>query len=180
MLKHTKLYTLVYYFVIYSFLGWALETIFIYFDQGYMSKRGFVFGPFCIIYGFSMLTLIILLDCIKHRVVIYFLCSICLISILEFITGFAMERTYNNRWWDYSNVPFNLNGYICLSISVIWGFLALLVIKYIHPRIEKIVNIIPNDYSLKVSYIIFIFFIIDIVISILYAKNNLHLPFYNL
>lgn len=157
------------YFFIYSFLGWVLETIYAYIVLGHFNNRGFLLGPICPIYGFGMLILIVGLSRYKgHNVKLFFIASIVL-TYFEYIAGFALDAIFNLKWWDYSNDPFNINGRICLSFTFIWGIIAIIVVNYIHPFVEKIVNIflkkitpVMLDVMVKVFVMIWI---IDLILS---------------
>lgn len=130
----------IFYFFIYSFLGWLLETLYAYIVLGYFNNRGFLIGPICPIYGFGMLILIVALSRYKKQnVKLFFIASIVL-TYFEYITGFVLDAIFNLKWWDYSNTLFNINGRICLNFAFIWGIIAIIVVNYIHPLIEKISN----------------------------------------
>lgn len=165
-IKRRKLYYSIYYFMIYSFVGWLLETSAVYLDNGYYQSRGFIYGPFCIIYGFGMLMLIIILEPVEDNLFLYFILSTLLISFIEYFTGYYMEAIFKSRLWDYSNAPFNVNGYICLRNSILWGLLSLVIIKCIHPRINKLIRRIPENVGIFSSCVILLFFIINILLSI--------------
>jgi uncharacterized membrane protein len=167
-IKASYFYELISYFIIYSFMGWSLETSVIFIQYGYIEERGFIFGPFCIIYGFGMLLLIILPKPIRNKTLLYFIFSTILITALEYFTGFALEAIFNKRWWDYSHLPLNLNGYICFRISILWGILATTVSKYFHPRLEILVKKFNTASPPSLVILIPIFLITNILISILY------------
>lgn len=167
---YIKTYCYLYYFVFYSFLGWCFETFIIFILDGQIVERGFIYGPFCIIYGFGIIMLLKLLDPIKDRTYLYFFFSTLLVTALEYVTGFSLEKIYHKRWWDYSHLAFNLNGYICLSSSLVWGSLAIVIIRYIHPRTQKIFSKIPQKISFRISFIILFLTLADISLSIINSR----------
>jgi len=81
---------------------------------------------------------------IKDNLIILFIGSFLLTSILEFITGFLLEKVFHNKWWDYSNLPFNIHGYVCLKFSIYWGMACVFIIDIVHPIIYKFITIIPH------------------------------------
>lgn len=155
------------FFIIYSFLGWGIEVAFHTVTQGKFVNRGFLNGPVCPIYGFGMIILLYFLTPLTKSFILLFIGSVILTSTLEFITGFLLEKVFNDKWWDYSDKPFNIKGYICLSFSIMWGIGAVFVIDIIHPTVYKFISIFNNNLgniliSLFVSY-----FVADFVVTLL-------------
>ena len=174
---NSSTFTLFYYFIIYSFMGWCLETVYATIKKKEFVNRGFLSGPFCPIYGFGTLSIIILLKPIEANYIFLFLGSIFLTSIIEYLTGYVLETVFNSTWWDYSGEPYNLHGRICLSFSIIWGFVSILILKVIHPYIIYIVSLIPPKPGLILFYVMLLYFIIDFtitVITIFKLKSLLH------
>jgi uncharacterized membrane protein len=159
--------TLFNYFIIYSFMGWCLETIYATTNKKEFVNRGFLHGPFCPIYGFGCLSIIVFLKPIETNYFFLFLGSVVLTSFIEYITGFFLETAFNSTWWDYSDKPFNLHGRICLSFSIIWGFISIFILKVIHPYIVDIVNLIPIGSGIIIFYITLLYFSIDFIITVI-------------
>ncbi|HEY8892941.1 MAG TPA: putative ABC transporter permease [Clostridium sp.] len=162
-----SLFSLFCYFTIYSFMGWCLETVYSTIIKKEFVNRGFLNGPFCPIYGFGIVSIIVLLNPIENNYIFLFIGSVFLTSIVEYITGYILETTFNSTWWDYSNKPYNLQGRICLSFSIIWGFIAIFILKVIHPHIIYLVNLIPPKHGTIFFYITLIYFFIDFTITII-------------
>lgn len=135
--KTIKLQYLVFYFCIYSFIGWLLETCYGLIVLGHFTKRGFLYSPVCPIYGWGAVILILFLDKYKKNSLKLFLYSSIVFSILEYIAGFALDALFAERWWDYTNDFMNLNGRISIFYSIAWGIVSILFINHIHPFIEK-------------------------------------------
>lgn len=129
--------------LIYSCLGWCCEVAFAALKTGKFVNRGFLNGPVCPIYGFGVLSVVLVLEPVKDNLLLLFFGSMVFTSLLEFIAGFAMERIFHDKWWDYSNNPFNIKGYICLEFSLAWGVACVVVVDLIHPLIVKLVNLVP-------------------------------------
>lgn len=153
------------YFIIYSFIGWLLEIIVAYRKQGRFVNRGFFIGPYCPIYGFGAIIIVVLLGSSSADPFGVFLKSIFIAGVLEYSTSYFMEKLYKFRWWDYSTKKYNINGRICLETLIPFGILAFLVFNYVHPCICKLIDLIPNKGIIIISVILFIGLLIDIIIS---------------
>jgi len=165
-------YDYLWYFVIYSLMGWIGEVIFAAIRYRQLVNRGFLNGPYCPIYGVGVLLVIICLSFLKENVFILFLGSVILTTSLEAIVGITLSRVFKKKWWDYSKEPFNFKGYICLSASLAWGAACVMVIKLIHPLMEKFVEIIP----LPLGTVFIIFFSIIIMFDLIAtASSVIHL-----
>ena len=138
------MYQLLWIFFLYAFLGWCTEVSYAALRTGKFVNRGFLNGPVCPIYGCGVVVVLAGLEPLKGNFVLLFLGSVVLTSALEWATGFVLEKLFRQRWWDYSDKPFNLGGYICLEFSVMWGFACLFVVDILHPSIEFFIRLIPH------------------------------------
>ena len=138
-------------FLIYAFLGWCTEVAFAAVTRGKFVNRGMANGPICPIYGFGVLAVLFCRQPFRGNFFLLFLGSVVVTSLLELVTGWALEKFFHDKWWDYSNEPFNIKGYICLEFSIIWGLACVLVVDVIHPMIRKLVDLIPVKYRLVAS-----------------------------
>ena len=178
LIKYEKLSTkekIILYFIIYSFIGWCLETIYAYMVFGHFVKRGFLYGPICPIYGFGAIILIFnLKNTKKDNNISKFLVSMISFSIFEYIASFFLEIVFHQRWWDYTNEFMNIQGRICLMFSLLWGIIGVLFINVIHPFVKKNINKMAMNMpiNLKKATIYFAgsLFIIDEMFSILKYK----------
>ncbi len=157
---------LIIYFFIYSFLGWILEVTFASIQSHKFINRGFLFGPFCPIYGFGVLSLIVFLNHLVSKPILFFIGTIILTSTIEYITGFILEKIFKTHWWDYSKNKFNLNGYICLEFSIYWGVFGTLLFYFIHPKITHLVTNINPFYLNIISPVIFFYFLLDFIVTV--------------
>ena len=153
------------YFIIYSFIGWLLEVICKFFEFKRYINRGFLIGPICPIYGYGVLTIILLIGRNTSDILSVFLKSILVCSLLEYFTSYFMEKLFKARWWDYSQRRFNINGRICLETMLPFGILGTTVVYLIHPIIVKFVNLFNSNTTIVISIIIFIIYLIDNIIS---------------
>lgn len=138
------LYTYLYCFFIYAFLGWCGEVLFAAAVEKRFVNRGFLNGPICPIYGIGVALIAMLMGPFSGNLLALFLGSMILGSALEWVAGFLLEKIFHQKWWDYSNDPHNLNGYICLKFSVVWGFAGALVVRFVVPFTGRLVNLIPR------------------------------------
>ena len=138
-----SVYQLLWLFLIYSFLGWCVEVSFVAVTSGRVVNRGFLNGPVCPIYGVGMLGALLLLEPVSGNLLLLFLLGMLLCTLVELIGGWVLERAFHTRWWDYSDEPFNLGGYICLRFSIMWGLAVTFAVRLIHPLIFAMVNWIP-------------------------------------
>lgn len=138
-----SIYQLLWLFLIYSFLGWCVEVSFVAVTSGRVVNRGFLNGPVCPIYGVGMLGALLLLGPVSGNLLLLFLLGMLLCTLVELIGGWVLERAFHTRWWDYSDEPFNLGGYICLRFSIMWGLAVTFAVRLIHPLIFSMVNWLP-------------------------------------
>ena len=167
--KLPRVYTYFLYFIIFAVIGWLIETCYSFYSLGHFTKRGFLFGPLCPIYGFGALILIMFFSTYKkHNLKLFFLAAI-VFSVFEYLVSFAMEALFSLKWWDYTEEFMNLNGRISIFYSFAWGIIAILVINFIYPFFKKKVNIIlskiPYKVQLVVVYTLAIVLLADFVCS---------------
>lgn len=153
------------FFIIYSFLGWVMEVTTTLISKKKLVNRGFLIGPYCPIYGWGVLAVVILIGPNNEDILSVFLKSILICSILEYMTSFFMEKIFNVRWWDYSQKRFNINGRICLETMLPFGILSCAIVYLIHPNIVKLVNIMPPKTQITIAIILLIVYIIDNILS---------------
>lgn len=138
-----NIYEAVWIFLIYAFLGWCSEVAFAAVNKGSFVNRGFLNGPVCPIYGFGMLIVVTCLWNLRSNVILLFLGSAALTTALEFVTGFVLEKFFHDKWWDYSDMPFNIKGYVCLKFTILWGLAASFIIGAVHRFVYMIIRLTP-------------------------------------
>lgn len=134
-----KLYEILIYFIIYSFLGWVMESTVRTIAERKLINTGFLRGPFCPIYGIGAIIMFLFLDSLENKPVILFFVAIIVLTIWEYVVGVLLEKMFQTKYWDYSNKKFNFQGRICLSNSICWGILGVVFVKYIHPFIQSLI-----------------------------------------
>ena len=129
------------YFIIYSVAGYVIETVYGMVTKGvWESRQSFLYGPFCGIYGLGAVVMIVCLHKISKKFNALFLGGFIVGSIVEYIVSFVGEMLLGLKWWDYSNMPLNINGRICVYYSIFWGFLGIYLIASLNPKIDKIID----------------------------------------
>ncbi len=131
------------FFFFYCFLGWVWESGYVSVKKREWINRGFLRGPVLPIYGFGAITILWLTLPVREHPALIFVIGLLGADILEYVTGAAMEKLFHMRYWDYSSEKFNLNGYICLSSTLLWGCFSVALTEAIHPPIERLILSIP-------------------------------------
>lgn len=158
-------------FIIYSVIGWIVEEIDMLVFEKKIVNRGFLIGPYCPIYGFGSLVIIIFLDKYLNDPIVLFFMTMISCGVLEYLTSFFMEKLFKTRWWDYSDKKFNINGRICLETLVLFGIGGLAISYIVQPFIMSLVTLIPNNILNIVAIILSIIFILDNIVSFKIIMN---------
>lgn len=135
-------YELLWLFFVYSFAGWVMETVSAAFRQKRFVNRGLVNAPFCVIYGFTAVAVTVF--CRELQGIWLFIGCLILSTVIEWTAGHWIEKVYHERWWDYSKVKGNLDGYICLPMSLLWGILCVIVASWGNPFLTNLFGRIPD------------------------------------
>ena len=162
------MYNIAFYFllyIIYSMIGWLLEVVWTFITDKKLVNRGFLIGPYCPIYGTGCILMILLLQKYSNDILVLFIMSMFICSILEYATSYFMEKIFKARWWDYSNRKFNINGRICLETLIPFGILGCVLIYALNPFFSKLIKAIPSNILIIISGIVFIAFLIDNIVS---------------
>lgn len=166
-----SLYQILAYFLIYSCVGWCLEVTYAAVSTGQLVNRGFLNGPVCPIYGFGMIIVLFTLTPLQHSLLLLYLGGVILPSALELVGGWVLYKLYHTRWWDYSDAPFNIGGYICLKFSLLWGVGTLIVMKLVHPIIAGLVDMIPSLVGLILMFILYAVYAADTIVTAFAASD---------
>ena len=138
------LYEMLLYFFIYGILGWCTEVAFAAAKERRFVNRGFLNGPICPIYGVGVVTVTAFLDPLRDQWVLLYLASTILVTLIEGLTGFVLDRLFHHKWWDYTGMPFNIGGYVCLVFSLVWGVACVTIVKVIHPVVRDLCLLLPH------------------------------------
>lgn len=158
------------YFIIYSILGFVIETIYGAITTGVLeSRKSFLYGPFCAIYGLGASLMIIFLHKYYKKYNMLFILGFIIGSIVEYLVSLLGEMIFHVKWWDYSNMPLNINGRICVYFSFFWGVLSIYLICSLNPKIDKFIDWVKTKISIKklkiITAIAILLLFIDWIIS---------------
>ena len=160
-----SIYYSILYFFVYGFLGWCTEVIFAAFKQHRFVNRGFLNGPICPIYGVGVTLVIACLEAFQSNLLLLYISSVILVTVLEGVTGWAMDKLFHNKWWDYSKLPFNIGGYVCLLFSLIWGVACVFIVYFVHPLIHHVLSLIPHTAGIALIAILGIALLSDMIVT---------------
>ena len=160
-----SIYYSILYFFVYGFLGWCTEVIFAAFKQHRFVNRGFLNGPICPIYGVGVTLVIACLEAFQSNLLLLYISSVILVTVLEGVTGWAMDKLFHNKWWDYSKLPFNIGGYVCLLFSLIWGVACVFIVYFVHPLIHQVLSLIPHTAGIALIAILGIALLSDMIVT---------------
>lgn len=154
------------YFIIYSVLGYLIETLFGLVTKGVIeSRKSFIYGPFCTIYGVGAVIMIGSLRHFKKNNFTLFFGGFLIGSIVEYFVSLFGEMVLHVKWWDYSNMPFNLNGRICVYFSIFWGILAIFLMTYINKKVDMLIDWLKQKFNIKLlktcTILLIIFMFVD-------------------
>ena len=161
-----SLYHILAYFLIYSCIGWCLEVIYAAATTGQLVNRGFLNGPVCPIYGFGMIIVLFTLSPLADNLLLLYIGGVILPSVLELAGGWALYKLYHTRWWDYSDFPFNIGGYICLEFSLIWGLAIVMVVKVFQKYVENQASHTPATWEWVVIAILYAVYLTDFIVTV--------------
>lgn len=154
------------FFYIYCFFGWIFESTYVSVKKGHFVNRGFLRLPMLPIYGTGAVMMLWVSLPVRDSLLLVYTSGAIAATILEYVTGWGMERLFKVKYWDYSNQRFQVNGYICLSSTIAWGFLTVLLTEVLHPPIARYVLGIPLGVLLVCVGGITVLFVLDAVRSV--------------
>lgn len=158
---------LVTFFLIYSFLGWCIESIYKSIGARKLVNSGFLNGPFCPIYGYGAVIMYFFLEKLKGEPVLTFCLGFVILSVWEYFVGVLLEKVFHTKYWDYSHHKYNLQGRVCLTNSIFWGVLSVVFIEFIHPIIENYTFKLDTSVIAYIDIVLLVIILIDTIISIL-------------
>lgn len=155
----------IFYFIVYSFLGWILESTYKSVLQKKFVNSGFLAGPFCPIYGYGALIMYFSLREVTNNIIVLFLFGMFVLSLFEYVVGWFLEVAFKTKYWDYSKAKFNIKGRVCLLNSFYWGILGIVFMNFIHPFVEGCVGKIPELYIAIFTAMCMAYILIDTIIT---------------
>ena len=162
-IEFTGIAAIIFYFTVYAFFGWLIENSYSFLTTRKFLKDGFFWGPFKPMYGFAPIMLVYFISPNTYWLVVLFLCLI-IPTLIEYVSGFLLQTFFHRKWWDYSDIPMQLHGHICLSFSICWIFLAFICLKWVHPVVHSIYSQIDSVW-IWLSPIIALYFLAELILS---------------
>lgn len=132
------------WFIIYSFIGWFYESVICSIFEKKPVNRGFLNGPICPVYGVGATVCLLALYNRTDNALVLFFAGMSITCVIEYIASVLLERLFKARWWDYSNYRFNVNGRICLQGALVFGLMAMLIVKFVHPALVEFTDTLPQ------------------------------------
>lgn len=168
----TDMYHLVSAFMLYSVLGWLVESIYMSICNRKFTNRGFAKGPFCPIYGFGAVICYLVLHPLQGNYIKIYLIGSILATIFEFLVGKLMLKLFGEVWWDYNNKPYNYKGLICLESSVAWGAYAVIIVMFLNTKVINFIDRYSVEFGMRVCKIVLVLASIDFIYHLLIALSS--------
>ena len=160
-----SLYYIISWFFVYSFLGWLWETAYVSVRKKKFVNRGFINGPLCTIYGMGAVSIYLILKPFGDNLAVLYIGGVVVATILEYITGWLMEKIFHTCWWDYSHRKYNLQGYISLGTSLGWGVFTVLLFEVLQPAVSWFTDLYPQKIGEILLIVIMILYALDFITS---------------
>ena len=162
----SDVYHLIAAFIIYSILGWFVESVYMSFCNHRLTNRGFAKGPFCPIYGFGAVIGYLVLNPLSGHYVTLYLTGAFLATTFEYLVGIMMQKLLGEVWWDYTEKPMNYKGIICLESTIAWGFYAIIITMFLHERVLHLIDAMDMAYGRIFCIVILAIVTVDYLIRL--------------
>ena len=162
----SDVYHLIAAFIIYSVLGWFVESVYMSFCNHRLTNRGFAKGPFCPIYGFGAVIGYLVLNPLSGHYVTLYLTGAFLATTFEYLVGIMMQKFLGEVWWDYTEKPMNYKGIICLESTIAWGFYAVIITMFLHERVLHLIDAMDMAYGRILCIVILAIVTVDYLIRL--------------
>ena len=162
----SDVYHLIAAFIIYSVLGWFVESAYMSFCNHRLTNRGFAKGPFCPIYGFGAVIGYLVLNPLSGHYVTLYLTGAFLATTFEYLVGIMMQKLLGEVWWDYTEKPMNYKGISCLEITIAWGFYAIIITMFLHERVLHLIDAMDVAYGRILCIVILAIVTVDYLIRL--------------
>lgn len=162
---------LVLLFFIYAFIGWLWETIYCSIKAKAFVYRGFLIGPYCPIYGFGILSVIYFLEPFKNNLFLLYIFSALLVTALEYVTSYGLEKLFHASWWDYKDVPLNINGRVAVPVSLFWGIACTVIVKVIQPIVLEFEQLLAKRFGVVLPVLLLVLISADLIATLLNMQS---------
>ena len=158
--------TLFLYFIFDSFCGWVWETCYCSLKERHYVPRGFLYGPICPIYGVGVLLMILFFAPLQENLLVFYFVAVSIMTVWEYLVGWFLETTTHIKYWDYSHIPFNIKGRVCLPASLLWGVLSYVAVFLIHPPVARMLGSLASWLHYTLCGAFFTLLLVDAVTTI--------------
>lgn len=165
------------FFIYATCLGWVLEVITAFIRYHKFVNRGFMIGPYCPIYGVGGILITLFLTRYQDDVFVFFVMTMFVCTVLEYLTSYLMEKLFHARWWDYSYKKFNINGRVCIDVMAGFGLIGVAVVYLVNPIVFRLIDKIPDNITIITAIVLSVIFIIDLIVSAIVISNLKHIKF---
>lgn len=162
----TDVYHLIAAFLVYSILGWFVESVYMSFCNKRLTNRGFAKGPFCPIYGVGAVGCYLIMGSLKGHYIQIYLLGALLATVFEYLVGRAMIKLFGQLWWDYNEKPFNFQGIICLESTIAWGFYALGIVHVLHGWVYSLIDSVQLETGVIVVCVLLLIAVVDYAVQL--------------
>ncbi|MGX7023244.1 putative ABC transporter permease [Vagococcus hydrophili] len=169
---HNTFFQLFMIFIVYSMIGWLWESFFCSFKAKHFVYRGFLLGPYCPVYGFGVLSVLLLVPKEYGTLLNLYFNIVVIVTIVEYVTSFLLEKLFSMELWDYKEVPLNIHGRVAVPVSIFWGVGCLFLIKVIHPEIEKLIGFLNAETNGWLPLILFVLFGLDALTTFIFTMTT--------
>lgn len=168
----TDLYHIIHWFLVYSLLGWIVESIYMSFCNKKITNRGFMTGPFCPIYGIGALSVYFILRPLEGNYFALYVVGALLATTFEYLVARLMLLIFGSVWWDYNNKPFNYKGILCLESTLAWGLYTLLMFLFLQKLVMKIVDSYSYRQGVVIGNVLIGIIAVDMIIHLFREKKT--------
>lgn len=159
-------------FIVYAMIGWLWESVFCSFKARHFVYRGFLLGPYCPVYGFGVVAVLLLIPKEYGTLLNLYFNIVVIVTIVEYVTSWLLEKFFNMQLWDYSEVPFNIHGRVAVPVSVFWGIGCLFLVQVIQPRIEEMIHYLDQATNGWLPVILFVAFSADVLSTLVFTLTT--------
>lgn len=159
-------------FITYSLIGWLWETFYCSIKAKHLVYRGFLLGPYCPVYGFGVTAVLLLVPEHSGSLLNLYFNVVVIVTIIEYITSWLLEKLFNMSLWNYSNVPMNIDGRVAVPVSLFWGVGCVLLIKVINPNVQDVIHDFISATSGIGPIIIFVIFMADVISTLIFTETT--------
>ena len=152
--------------LVYAVLGWLWETVYCSLNAKKFVYRGFLWGPYCPIYGFGVVGVLYLVAPYQNNLLVLYVFSVVVVTVLEFLTSYILEKIFQTTWWDYHELPLNVQGRIALPVSLFWGLGCVLIVKFVQPEVRRGIEFALAQWGLGLPLVVVSLLLLDVIYTV--------------